>query len=638
MKYSIAIKAACALLATALLASCGGGDGDETTIAGGEAVIESGDVRDNLTAADMPTVPETQSATVGSYTPTGRETMITLSGNSAEIDGDGASFADGELRLAASGTYILTGSLDGKVTVDTTDESKILLVLNGADVRSSDSPAIFVKSLPKKLVIFTAQDSVNILSDGDDYVVPDEEQTEGEIYPNACIYSCEDLTLDGEGTLYVYGNADKGINTKDDLEICDGRVIVESVGVGVRGNDSITAEGGEVYVSAGADGVKSANTDSGKGIVSLVGTDFYISCAGDGISSSSTLDVQAGKLVIQTRDADSSTENAALTDGSGATFEDLCGMGGMPPGGFGGGMGGGFGGGMEEGNSNKSTISAKGLKAVSTLTVSGGNISIESADDGIHSDDEVKINGGEIYISAADDGVHADNRLTVNNGIIEIAKSYEGVEAQVITVNDGVLRVTASDDGTNANGGTQMGGWGYSDSYGPSESEISPTLYINGGYTVLNAEGDGLDSNGCVYMTGGVVIVYGPTNGGNGAIDYGDARTDTFVISGGTLLAVGSSGMAQSATGDGQGVIFGNMRSALAAGNIIGVLDSDGKVLAAYKLPKAISSVVFSSPDVKKGDTYTVVYGGEYDGDDVDGVLTGGSYKNYSTLGTATAS
>lgn len=637
MKAKLFINCLCLLVAVSLTSSCAGNahsDTETTTAAGASVEVSGGESVQSVAATEMPKAPEIQEASRGNYTPTGGETVVALKGGSTDISGGGASFSEGELLLSKAGTYILHGSLDGHVTVDTSDNSKITLVLDGVSVSSPDSPAIFVKSLPKKLVIYTTEGSVNILSDGEDYVVPDEEQTDGDIYPNACIYSCEDLTLDGSGSLYVYGNADKGINTKDDLEILGGTVVVRSEGVGIRGNDSITAEGGEVYVSSGADGVKSANTDADKGNIALCGTSFYIQCAGDGISASSRLDVSEGKIIIQTRDRESATDTAAITDAGDVQFEDLRGMGGMPPGGMGGGMMGGM---PDEEVSDKSAVSAKGLKAVSSLNIVGGQISIDSADDGIHCDNTASIDGGEIYISAADDGIHADNYLTLNSGIIEIADSFEGIEAHVITINGGTLRITADNDGTNANGGTSMGGgWGYSD--GESDNDITPALYINGGYIVMRSEGDGLDSNGCVYMTGGTVIVYGPTSGGNGAIDYGDGRTDTFEISGGTLLAVGSSGMAQTATGNGQGVIFGNMNSYLPPQTYIGILDSSGGLLAAFKLPKAISSVVFSSPEVIVGDTYTVVYGGEYDGDSTDGILSGGTYKNYSTLGSSIAS
>ena len=153
------------------------------------------------------------------------------------MQGDGATVDGKIVTVTQAGTYLISGSMaDGQIVVDTADTSKVVLVLNGVSLACSNGPAVFVKSAPKRVEIFTAKDSVNILSDGMGYLVEDENQTEGEIYPNACIYACDDLRFDGEGVLYINGNADKGINTKDDIDIRGGTLIITSVGVGMRGN------------------------------------------------------------------------------------------------------------------------------------------------------------------------------------------------------------------------------------------------------------------------------------------------------------------------------------------------------------------------------------------------------------------
>ena len=216
---------------------------------------------------------------------------------------------------------------------------------------------------------------------------------------------------------------------------------------------------------------------------------------------------------------------------------------------------------MNEGNANKSSTSAKGMKSVGLLLVTGGNITIDCTDDAIHSDSAVQINDGNLHLSANDDGIHGEQSALINGGVIEIAKSYEGIEAINITVNGGTVRVTSSDDGFNACGGTSMmGGGGFGRPGQPSDttaesSDETPLLTFNGGYTVVNASRDGIDSNGQIVVTGGTVIVYGPTDNGNGPIDHGDARTDQLTISGGTLLAIGSSGMADTAVGQDYGVL-----------------------------------------------------------------------------------
>ncbi|MBE6557738.1 MAG: carbohydrate-binding domain-containing protein [Ruminococcaceae bacterium] len=587
---------------------------------------------------DIAPEPETaETPSTGDYAQTS-ESTITL-GETVAVTGSGATVEGKVVTIIAAGTYLVSGSMaDGQLVVDTTDESKVVLVLNGVSLTNSDGPAVFVKSAPKRVEIYTAAESVNILSDGTGYVVADEDQVEGEIYPNACIYACEDLRFEGEGTLYINGNADKGVNTKDDLDIRSGTWVVNSVGIGMRGNDSVTVSGGEITVTAGGDGIKSANVETeGKGQVLIENGALYITATGDGIAAATDLTVTGGVVVITTKDADVDTVSATKTT---PVYDSLRGPGGgsMPPGGFGGG------GGMPgEGNSNKSTISAKGLKATGTLVVSGGKITIDSADDGIHADDAVWIKDGSIYLSANDDGIHADNTLTVSGGVTEIAKSYEGIEANQITISGGTNRITASDDGTNANGGTSMGmggrpgGWWGSDSSSSTTEDTntpSPLLTISGGYTVVNAAGDGIDSNGNIVMTGGTLYVYGPTNNGNGPIDFGDGNCN-MTISGGTFLAVGSSGMADTAQNNGQAVFAAYMNT-IQAGTLIGIKDAGGNVIAAFELPKAIASVVYSSPDLTAGDTYTFVYGGEA-GEAVDGVVDVTTYTGYSEMGSLQA-
>lgn len=649
------IKRTAALLAVllsfgSLLVSCDK-EGDKTdgtengTVAsngtgpsGSEIEPTTGSATQTVTPDTLPEAVTVEEPTEGSYAQTS-ETVIKL-GSSITVDGTGAMVDGKTVTVTKAGTYLISGSMaDGQIVVDTADDSKVVLVLNGVSLTCADGPAVFVKTAPKRVELYTAAGSVNILSDGTGYVVADEDQVEGEVYPNACIYACEDLRFDGEGTLYINGNADKGVNTKDDLDIRGGTIVVTSVGVGMRGNDSVTVSGGEITVTSGGDGIKSANIETeGKGQVLIENGTLYITATGDGIAAATDLTVSGGVMVITTKDADGSSLSADTTP----TYESLRGPGGgggMPPGGFGGGgMGGGM---MGEGNSNKSTISAKGLKAAGTLVVSGGKITIESADDGIHADDAVWIKDGSIHISASDDGIHADNTLTVSGGITEVAKSYEGLEANQITISGGTNRITASDDGTNANGGASMGMGGMGGWWGSTSEDTeddtatgTPLLTVTGGYTVVNAAGDGIDSNGNIVMTGGTLYVYGPTNNGNGPIDYGDGNCN-MTISGGTFLAVGSSGMADTAENNGQAVFAATMGT-LQGGTLIGLQDKDGNMIAAFELPKAIASIVYSSPALTAGETYTFVYGGS-SGEAVDGVVDVNSYTGYSEMGSLEA-
>ena len=202
--------------------------------------------------------------------------------------------------------------------------------------------------------------------------------------------------------------------------------------------------------------------------------------------------------------------------------------GGTRPGG-GGGMGG-----PNEGNSNKADYSCKGIKADNSITINGGTIEIKSHDDAIHTNSDVQlasgsygkanldINGGTLTLYSDDDALHADGNLTVNGGNIIITNSYEGVEGTNIYFKGGSVQIKSSDDGINA----------------------KTSLNFNGGFVYLDAGGDGIDSNGTATMTAGVVLAQGPTNGGNGVIDF----DRSFSFSGGLLLAIGCSGMNQKPT------------------------------------------------------------------------------------------
>ena len=652
------IRRAAALLSLAFvlassLSACKSGNTDSSAdgrVTAPTTVMINGSVVEPTTGnaaitAEPETAPEEVMAdtpTIGTYEPTS-ETVISL-GETVTVSGSGAHAEGSVVTVTHAGTYLISGTLNGgQIVVDTADESKVTLILNGVSMACATGPALYIQSAPKKVVLYTAEGSVNILSDGADYVVPDEEQVEGEVYPNACIYSCEDLDLEGSGELHITGNADKGINTKDDLKIKSGTLVITSAGVGIRANDSLTVSGGTVTVNAGGDGIKTANTDvEGKGFLTVEGGSLYITAKGDGLSAATDLTVSGGNLVLTTTD----TDGEVLEESSGNPTENTGGMGGNRPGGMGGGRPGGPGGMPGESSADKAAISAKGLKATENLTVSGGKITIVSQDDGVHSDGDVLISNGSLHIRAADDGIHAEKELTISGGVLTVAQSYEGLEALHINVLGGTNRITASDDGANATNG-EGGGFGGGPGGFPGggtrprnggttateASENTPLLKFTGGYTIFNAGGDGIDSNGNIDITGGTVIVYGPTDSMNGPIDSGDGNYGV-TISGGLLLAVGSSGMAETAENNGQAVLAASWRSGgLPAGETIGIVDENGKVLAAFELPKAIQSIVFSCTDLVSGQTYSIVGGGTTTADIVDGVIDPTTYTGYESMG-----
>lgn len=253
------------------------------------------------------------------------------------------------------------------------------------------------------------------------------------------------------------------------------------------------------------------------------------------------------------------------------------------------------------GNFEITASSGHGLKTSNEeekgdMEITGGEFKITTGADGLHSIANILVSGGNIEIAADDDGIHADKATIIDDGAINITKSYEGIEGGEITVNGGDIKVISSDDGFNAAGGSDTGR-----TQDPFAGDASKVLTINGGSIYVNASGDGLDSNGNIYIAGGVIRVDGPTNDGNGAMDYGDQGCE-FKITGGTLIAAGSSGMAVNATSATQPSVLMNL-----SGSYSGELSFGG---INYTPAKSYSSILISSPDLSLGSSYTLTIGG----------------------------
>jgi len=278
--------------------------------------------------------------------------------------------------------------------------------------------------------------------------------------------------------------------------------------------------------------------------------------------------------------------------------------------------GGGFGGGMMDDtadsvDSDSNSVSQKGIKAEGVMTIDGGTFTIDTVDDAIHGTSDVVINAGTFNITSGDDGVHSDTNLTVNGGTITVEDSYEGIEAGVITINDGEISVTSSDDGFNA-----------------STTLTDPDITINGGVVYVNASGDGLDSNKNLTINGGTVYVDGPSEDMNAAIDIGTENQGIFVINGGTVTAVGSSGMLENADSSStQQTITYVFSEKLEEGTVITVSDSSGNEVASFTLIKSASAVTYSSADLVSGETYTFTAG------DQSGEITADSINTTNSTG-----
>ena len=448
----------------------------------------------------------------------------------------------------------------------------------------------------EKTVITLAAGTENYVTDAETSLFDDAESDE----PKAAIFSHDDLTINGEGSLTVTANANNGIASQDDLKTPGGHITVTAVNDGLKGKDSIAIKEGVITISAGGDGLQAHNdSDVEKGYIAIEGGTLHITAGLDGIQAETRLLVSGGDI--------------SLTTGGGSGNSSMLAGWGL------------------WGSNGDDAASAKGLKAGLDVTITGGVITIVSSDDAIHSNSRLTLDGGTITLASGDDGLHADATLEISGGDLNITQSYEGLESAVITLSGGTLHLVASDDGINVAGGND----GSALNGRPGQNEFAASdedhLYINGGTLVVDAGGDGLDSNGYFDMTGGLVIVNGPTNNGNGPLDY----SGTFNISGGTLVAVGSSGMAQAPSPSStQYSVMYNFDSAQPAGTMVHIETAAGEEVLTFVPPKDYQSVLLSSPALANGSTYVVYTGGSSTGPATDALHTGGAY----TAGTEVAS
>lgn len=560
-----------------------------------------------------------------------------LADGSITLSPDGSTSTDASVRIdgqtvtiTQAGTYQIAGTLgDGALIVESAENAKITLVLGGVSIKNSTGAAIQI-STADDVTIELAEGTTNVLQSGEEVDIA--AATESKEASGGALQSKADLKIKGKGSLTVLGYLNNGIHCTKDLKIKNGNISVTALGHGIKGKNSVTVSGGTVTVTSGKDGITSDETENEeKGFVTIEDGEIIITSVGDGVSAETTLTVTGD--VISIISGGGSANAQQKTDNMRDWWD------------------------FDNSASDDNSASCKGLKAGKALVISGGSITIDAQDDALHTDGDMTISGGECILSTGDDGAHAALSLTVLDGKITVLTSYEGLEANQITLAGGELDITASDDGINANGGSDGFSGGFGGGFGGRRSDMNsqsgdmtppdnsnmqtppdgnapsgnpptmpgqdaadstttddttdkqPVLLITGGKITVNADGDGLDSNGDLRVEGGDITINGPANGGNGALDIGTENGGVGFISGGTLIALGASSMAENFGSTSTQCVFLVTMNSFGAGETITITDSQGNVLYTGVTVKSANSVVFSSADLVVGETYTVTIG-----------------------------
>lgn len=478
---------------------------------------------------------------------TSSETAIDLSNPTAT---DGVTVEDGTLTITKAGTYKLSGEYQGQIKVETADSDAVRLVLDNANITNSSGAALNVVNADE-VILYSASGTTNTISDGADYTAT------GEDDPDAVVYSKADMTIAGEGTLKVNGNHEDGIHTSDGLVIASGTLEVNAANTGIKGKDYVDILGGTINVTAQQDGIKSTNdTDEGKGWTRL---------------SNGTVTVNAGD---------------------------------------------------------------DGFKASRVVEISGGSLTVEQSDEGIEAQ-YINVSGGDVNVTSADDGMNASLKTSNSESTDSSENTSDTANQQQNSQQQGSLpggqqsgtsnqqqqgmgqpqppaMSGTSQDGTSQNGTTGTGQQGMGQppqggmpggGGGGTFEVIDAAINVSGGHVTVNAEGDGIDSNGVTTLSGGTLIVNGPSQGGNAALD----TNGDLLLNGATVLSGSTADMFEApSTNSTSGYLKLTNSSGFEQGSTVQVADSSGKVVANYKVTKSnVQLVLVSSSSIVKGQSYT---------------------------------
>ena len=571
---------------------------------------------------------------------TTRATRITLEGDEVSVFGGGAYAFDGNVMITGKGKYVISGTLtDGSVIVDADGSAKVWIMLDGADITCSTGACLDVEQADK-VFLTLAEGSDNRMST---LGFSAENLTAG---MDGTVFSRDDLTINGTGSLTVTTAEESGIVCNDELVLTGGVITVDAAADALHVNDNLRIMEAQLNLKAGDDGISLTGLESE--LYWESGT-LTAAAAGDGINAENSIRILDGSLTLEAGD------DGISAGGVAGTLEI-------------------------SGGNLQITAADKGISTENTVTLTGGTVEIDAVDDGVSSAGLFRMEDGALTITSGDDGIHSDTAVEIAGGTVRIPSCYEGIEAVTIDVSGGEITIEPEDDGLNANGGISGFGGGGFGGGGPGmgmpgqpgedgnggfeppmmpeqngserpeppvmpegegmqrqsdtgatagESPVMPMqetastgtaegeetwIHVSGGsLTVINSvarDADGLDSNGDIIISGGVIRVSLTNSGSNSALDCGSESGGKMEISGGELIACGSYAMAEGFDdSSSQCSILYNIKRGAPTGTTVALEDSEGNVILSYEAPCSFSSVAISCPEMQIGETYLVAIG-----------------------------
>lgn len=541
---------------------------------------------------------------------------ITLNKTTATVSGSGVKADGSTITITEEGVYIVSGTLeDGQIIVDASDSDKVQIVLDGVHINCETNAAIYVREADK-VFITLAENSSNTLGGGNEYTQIDDNTVDG------VIFSKSDLVCNGTGSLTIEADYKHGIVSKDDLVITGGTYKIATADNGITAKDQIKILDGSFDIDAANSAVKAKNTDDTElGNIYIAGGIFTIEAEQDGFHATGSIVVDDGTITVNSGD-----------DGFHADLDTVI---------------------------HSGTIlvekSYEGLEG-KRVVVNGGDITINASDDGINAansgdDGANAINPGANAVGSGDDDSNAassnnDSSAAVNSGDdVSISGEADGKEPQQMppdTENGSDMQPSQDFDPENAPSGGNAPqdfdpGNAPSDGDAPQMMQGGPggggnsELYIKitGGTLTVSADGDGLDSNGGLLVTGGTTIVYGPTSDGDSALDYDGSA----IVTGGTLAAICSAGMTESFDeASTQPVITYYSTETQSADTTITLTDSDGSALFTVTPEKAYASIVLTCPEMKLDATYTLAAGTDNEEIILTDIITTAGTRSVKTM------